>query len=358
MPKKYRSKIKGYILPYIYVDNKLLLLVAMERLKEPGEYYCSLLGGTSKNLREIKDSTVRELYEETRGYMQIEKSNLLEYITLNDKDKCTMYLLPLLNNNRIINDINSFKNGILMPPECAESSFVIALTIDDLLTWSLNKSISSEPYYYFRKPFINKYPVSNYKKFMQYFKGGTKQVSENETDNNNNNDMNDDMNDELNFFNRNKRNKVSYDGLKKPVIIYTHHNSGSGSGSGSSSDRGRSRGRGRNSDIDSDICIGSDENNNDNGVNKSSNSNDSSSDSDSNSDDIKLVNDSKNRELKVWVSDRLLYLINNLDENNLRKLHEKHGIFYRYNNNKTIKNVNNVNNSINNNKQMFRLHSI
>lgn len=172
MPKKYRPKIKGYVLPYIYVSTatgyKPLFLVAMERLKEPGEYYCTLLGGTSKNFREIKESTVRELCEETRGYMQVETSDLLEHMILNDKDRCTIYLLPLSNSYKIIHEINSFKNGVLMPPECAESSFIIALSQNELLNWAKNTEPSSAPYYYFRKPFINKYPLSSYKKFMDY----------------------------------------------------------------------------------------------------------------------------------------------------------------------------------------------
>lgn len=171
MPKKYRPKIKGYVLPYIYVDNRLLLLVTMEKLKEPGEYYSTLLGGTSKNLREVKESTVRELCEETRGYIQVDKSNLIEYMTINDRDRCTIYLLPLSNGYELIHEINAFKNGVLMPPECAESSFIIALGVDELLSWTHNTGPSSEPYYYFRKPFVNRYPLTSYKKFMEYFDG-------------------------------------------------------------------------------------------------------------------------------------------------------------------------------------------
>jgi hypothetical protein len=173
MPKKYRPKVKGYVLPYIYVEDKLLVLVAMEKLKEPGEYYGTLLGGTSKNLRHIRESTARELCEETRGYMQIDKCDLLEYMKFNDKDRCTIYLLPLLNSYQIIHEINGFRNGVLMPPECSESSFIIALAVDELRSWTANKETCSDPYHYFKKPFVNKYPLASYRKFLQYFRRPT-----------------------------------------------------------------------------------------------------------------------------------------------------------------------------------------
>lgn len=146
-----------------------MLLVTMERLKDPGEYYCTLLGGTSKNKKDIRESTSRELCEETRGFMQIDKSKLIEYMSFTDKDKCTIYLLPLSNNYKLIHEINSFRNGVIMPPECSESSFVIALTLTELLSWVSNTSPSSPPYYYFKKPYINKCPLVNYKKFINFF---------------------------------------------------------------------------------------------------------------------------------------------------------------------------------------------
>jgi hypothetical protein len=171
--KRYKTKIKGYVVPYFYHEGQLMVMITVEKLHKYGEYYCTILGGTVKNLRYILQNIVRELCEETRGYMQIETDDLVDYLHFNDRDNCSIYLLPLTNDHNIVLDINNFANGKQVKPECAESSFIIAVSLEELERWietSHGYNESSEPYHYFKKAYVNKWPSAHYIKFFSQLK--------------------------------------------------------------------------------------------------------------------------------------------------------------------------------------------
>jgi len=177
MARKYKPKTKGYVIPYIYEGGCIRLILGVERLKAMGEYYCSLLGGTSKSRKSLETCTIRELAEETGGFIQMEPSRLIPFDSYIDKDRINIYLVPLKNTSSLIYDINKYREGLnLVNPECAENSFIVSVSLEELHGWDMNVRVSassadyrpsSEAYHYFRKPHVNRRPLQSYKNFRR-----------------------------------------------------------------------------------------------------------------------------------------------------------------------------------------------